>query len=87
MSTPRAAVVVGVDGSEDGRRAVEWGAAAAAARHVPLHLMHVVPLTNGDLPLPPDVDRELRDEGAGLLAEATGQAAIRRAGDDRAGRR
>jgi nucleotide-binding universal stress UspA family protein len=33
-------VVVGVDGSADGLRAVRWAAADAARRHRPLHLLH-----------------------------------------------
>ncbi|MER7273785.1 universal stress protein [Dactylosporangium sp. NPDC000244] len=39
-SMPAAAVVVGVDGSHDGARAVRWAAADAARRHRPLHLVH-----------------------------------------------
>ena len=35
-------VVVGVDWSDAARAAVEHGAAAAAGRHLPLHLVHVV---------------------------------------------
>ncbi|MFG2041871.1 universal stress protein [Dactylosporangium sp. NPDC048998] len=37
---PSTAVVVGVDGSRDGVRAVQWAAADAARRHLPLHLLH-----------------------------------------------
>jgi nucleotide-binding universal stress UspA family protein len=36
-------VVVGVDGSPSSRVAVEWAARAAAMRHVPLTVVHVVP--------------------------------------------
>jgi nucleotide-binding universal stress UspA family protein len=35
-------VVVGVDWSDAARAAVEHGAAAAADRHLPLHLVHVL---------------------------------------------
>ncbi|HEX7188044.1 MAG TPA: universal stress protein, partial [Actinomycetes bacterium] len=35
-------VVVGVDWSDASRAAVEHGAAAAAARHLPLRLVHVL---------------------------------------------
>lgn len=38
-STPRQ-VAVGVDGSDHGRRAVEWAAREAALRHAPLHVIH-----------------------------------------------
>ncbi|WP_433618699.1 universal stress protein [Dactylosporangium sp. CA-139114] len=38
-SMPAAAVVVGVDGSHDGVRALQWAAADAARRHRPLHLV------------------------------------------------
>lgn len=39
---PRPMVIVGVDGSEDGRHALHWAAGEAARRGQPLRLMHAV---------------------------------------------
>jgi nucleotide-binding universal stress UspA family protein len=44
MSTPRGAVVVGVDEGPDSRLAVGWAAAEAERRAEPLHLLHAMDL-------------------------------------------
>jgi nucleotide-binding universal stress UspA family protein len=41
--TSRTSVVVGVDGSEHSRRALEWAAAEARLRGAPLHVLHAFP--------------------------------------------
>jgi nucleotide-binding universal stress UspA family protein len=74
MTRHEHSVVVGVDWSDAARAAVEHGAAAAAGRHLPLHLVHVV-----EPPLYPvrpalhrsgDLDLILRKAGQRLLEEA-----------------
>ena len=40
MNALQGAVVVGVDGSADSDRAVDWAAAAAAMHDAPLHLLY-----------------------------------------------
>ena len=42
MSTRRRPIVVGVDGSEAGWRALDWGAAEAEVRARPLRVVHVI---------------------------------------------
>jgi nucleotide-binding universal stress UspA family protein len=73
--TADAGIVVGVDGSESGRRAAAWAADVAAARGRPLTLVHARPdeaapvlsSTAGD-----EVDAVLRDEAARVQAEHPG---------------
>jgi nucleotide-binding universal stress UspA family protein len=43
MNAPPGAIMVGVDGSADSDRAVEWAAAAASQRQATLHLVYAVP--------------------------------------------
>jgi nucleotide-binding universal stress UspA family protein len=58
-------VVVGVDGSEQAVRAVRWGAAEAARRHVPLRLVSAFAWST-----PPEVGHpDLRDRYRELLLE------------------
>ena len=67
-------VVVGVDWSDAARAAVEHGAAAAADRHLPLHLVHVLePAVYAVRPVVgrvDDLDLILRKAGQRLLGEA-----------------
>jgi nucleotide-binding universal stress UspA family protein len=74
MTRHEHSVVVGVDWSDAARAAVEHAAAAAAARNLPLHLLHVL-----EPPLYPvrpalarvhDLDLVLRKAGQRLLEEA-----------------
>lgn len=44
-SVPSAAVVVGVDDSEDSRGALEWAAGEARLRGVPLRIVHALPFS------------------------------------------
>jgi nucleotide-binding universal stress UspA family protein len=66
-------VVVGVDGSDRGRQAVRWAAAAAGLRDAPLRLVHAVPMPAG---YPPGIVdwHNLRDaletQGRAWLEEA-----------------
>ncbi|MFC4110045.1 universal stress protein [Micromonospora zhanjiangensis] len=73
-----APVVVGVDGSPTALRAVRTGAAEAALRHRPLHLVHafVWPLLHVDVDRSPGgpTDGGLRHQAERMLAEAVGQA-------------
>lgn len=65
VHTPPGAVVVGVDSSADGDRAVEWALAHASRTHQPVHLVHVSPRT-----LPPAHSFP----GARTVAEETEEA-------------
>ena len=51
-AVPRGSIVVGVDGSEHSHDAVDWAAAEAARRKLPLHLMHALDdlLSSGVVP-------------------------------------
>ncbi|GAB3146599.1 universal stress protein [Micromonospora sonneratiae] len=56
--SPTAPVIVGVDGSPDSLRAVDWGAEQARLRHRPLRIVHafrwpVVPAALSPVPLDP----------------------------------
>ena len=73
------AVVVGVDGSAGGLRAVRWAAADAARRHRPLHLLHahnwpefVYPPVGMALPVTYETDTQRAV--ARLLSDAVAQA-------------
>jgi nucleotide-binding universal stress UspA family protein len=82
MNTPSLAatsVVVGVDGSLDSIRAVQWAAADAARRHRPLHLVHAfnwpkLAYPPPGLALPVAYDAETREAAAQMLADAAVQA-------------
>lgn len=61
-------IVVGVDGSEEARRALVWACSEARARNVTLHVVHVWQYPYGIAPsASPPVQIELR---AGLQQEA-----------------
>lgn len=65
------AIVVGTDGSEESKRAVDWGAAEAALRRRPLHLVHAVEGWPYRAPLLPSAAEDARLTGAGdALLEA-----------------
>lgn len=72
LTTP-AAVVVGVDGTESGMRAVRYAAAEAERRGAALHVVHVSP---SYVPMPP-----VRPTEPAWLTE-TGHALLRRAADE-----
>ncbi|SCE68009.1 Nucleotide-binding universal stress protein, UspA family [Micromonospora coriariae] len=68
-----APVLVGVDGSESSRLAVEYGADEAARREVPLVLVHVSP-ADGDRQVPDEVEESqaaYQAEAVRLLADAS----------------
>ncbi|WP_327001836.1 universal stress protein [Dactylosporangium sp. NBC_01737] len=78
-SVPATAVVVGVDGSSDGRRAVQWAAADAARRRRPLHLLHghewpTITYPMAGMALPVIYETETRESPARILADAVLQA-------------
>jgi nucleotide-binding universal stress UspA family protein len=64
----RTSVVVGVDGSEHSRRALQWAAAEARLRSVPLHVVHAfpfdVPRSAGPDPYVAVATQSLRDVAA-----------------------
>ena len=70
---PNPPVVVGVDGSEHGHRAVDWAAAVAAGRHWPLRLVHVFEPYVSDLPIP---SRFGIDAPEGISAEVLRRARV-----------
>ncbi|MEV4516656.1 universal stress protein [Dactylosporangium sp. NPDC049525] len=78
-SVPATAVVVGVDGSPDSKRAVQWAAADAARRQRPLHLLHghewpVVTYPMAGLAMPIIYETESLESPARILADAVLQA-------------
>jgi nucleotide-binding universal stress UspA family protein len=79
VETRQHAVVAGVDGSRASREAARFAAAEAAARGVPLHLVHVVPWPNPGAAATRLADRtwadELRRIGRAVLEEASADAA------------
>jgi len=79
MTGPDHCVVVGVDWSDAARAAIEQGAATAAARRLPLRLVHVLeptyPLRAG-MPRTRDVDIVLRKAGQRLIEEAVDVLAV-----------
>jgi len=64
MNALQGAVVVGVDGSADSDRAVDWAAAAAAMHDAPLHLLYALPRAE------PPWDEEERSIAERVLADA-----------------
>ncbi|MEU6641825.1 universal stress protein [Saccharomonospora sp. NPDC046836] len=72
-------IVVGVDTSDAATRAVRWAAETAAARNVPLRIVHGFGYTDhfygGDLPLSPQLYAELEAHALRLLAAAHDEAA------------
>ena len=73
-------ITVGIDGSHDAHRALEWSMREAAARHVPLTVLtvHDVPVsgwTGGPIILPADepVLEKLRQAAEEAVAKASAQ--------------
>lgn len=71
MEVPPESVVVGVDGSADSLRAVDWAFTEAIEQGRPLHLMHVAApaMFQGDAL--PTTEREMRERGEQAIAAAT----------------
>jgi len=73
MKTP---IVAGADGSEESLAATAWAAVAAARRHVPLCIVHVVDQDPG-LPAHAHASRfrhDLSHHARSILAKASGHA-------------
>jgi nucleotide-binding universal stress UspA family protein len=77
---PSGAVVVGVDGSPDSDRAVDWAFAEAGRRDRALHLIYAVPLVVDD-PAGAEVRESLYMQGRTLLAAATDRRPAEFGGD------
>ncbi len=70
MNTLHGDVVVGLDGSADGERALAWAADAAAGRKAPLHLLCALSQERTDVPFAQaDVD-DARAQGNRVIHEA-----------------
>ena len=76
MSTTRDVLVIGIDGSEDGRRALRYGLALAEREDLSVRLVHVPPhQTDMYAPMMPYLpETTSRTIGEGLLAEAEEEA-------------
>lgn len=74
MSTPDGAIVVGLDGSPESERGVDWATGEAAGRGVPLHLLHALLAPLGELPATAAEQRVLLDGAESLLAAAAERA-------------
>jgi nucleotide-binding universal stress UspA family protein len=70
MTTPRGAVVVGVDDGPDSRLAVRWAAAEADRRAAPLHLVHSMSDGYREVPLTAGEYRRLHRRAARVIADA-----------------
>jgi nucleotide-binding universal stress UspA family protein len=67
-------VLVGIDGSDQSRRALDWAAAEAALRGAPLHLLHALSGPRFRVPLDPH-RTEAGEDAQRLLADARRRAA------------
>jgi nucleotide-binding universal stress UspA family protein len=74
MSAHHGAIVVGIDGGSDSRLGLDWAAAAAAGRGLPLHLVHALTIGYSELPPTPREERERHERAERLLADATMRA-------------
>jgi nucleotide-binding universal stress UspA family protein len=63
-------ILVAVDGSPESDAAVAWSAREAALRHLPVTLMHVVPIVVSDVPSGPMLAEWQRDYGHHVLEQA-----------------
>jgi nucleotide-binding universal stress UspA family protein len=63
-------VVVGLDAGPDSARALDWAAADAVRRGLPLHLIHALAAEPGVLPPTPPLERARRQAGERLLSAA-----------------
>jgi nucleotide-binding universal stress UspA family protein len=70
MTTPRGAVVVGVDEGPDSLLAVRWAAAEAERRTAPLHLVHSMSDGYREVPLTAGEYRRLHRRAARVIAGA-----------------
>ncbi|SDQ33096.1 universal stress protein [Quadrisphaera sp. DSM 44207] len=73
IHTTTRAVVIGVDDSPHSRRALDWGAAEAARRRLPVRLVHALryPPTYGEaFMLATDLLEGVQEEGRRVVAEA-----------------
>ena len=64
------AILVAVDGSPESDAAVAWSAREAALRHLPVTLMHVVPIVVSDAPSGPMLAEWQRDNAHHVLEQA-----------------
>jgi nucleotide-binding universal stress UspA family protein len=70
MSTPRGAVVVGVEDGPDSRLALRWAVAEAQRRAAPLHLVHAMDIGFREVPPTTGEYRWLRRRADRVLAQA-----------------
>jgi len=70
VSAPPGAIVVGIDGSADSDRALEWAAAAASQRQAGLHLVHALPQPPYTVPYAMAEEELHRDFAQRLLGDA-----------------
>ena len=70
MAAPPGAIVVGIDGSADSDRALEWAVHAAAQRQAPLHVVHALPQPAYTIPYTAQEEDQHREFAEELIAEA-----------------
>jgi nucleotide-binding universal stress UspA family protein len=73
-SSHRPVIVVGVDGSADSDRAVDWAATVAAAYGADIRLVYALPTLATDLPFWHAEEERERSHGEGVLADARARA-------------
>ena len=76
-TSAKSTVVVGVDGTRDGERAIRYGTAMASREDLNLRLIHVSAGTEAYAPMLPDIDIDMgavREKGESVLREAQKEA-------------
>jgi nucleotide-binding universal stress UspA family protein len=78
MNAPPDAIMVGIDGSADSDRAVEWAAAAASQRQAAVHFVYAVPPPAFSVPYSAADEREHREFAQRVISDAA--AAVQQSG-------